>query len=218
MNHVVGRVRHPGLVDDRVNYPPQDRAQVCHRTDRITIVCLTLIVTDPSQVRIAGGRIFEHKTMQVNYTSYDIRREYDIINPKKHADIMTVSTDFDPATGSAESGHPFCYAHVLGIYHADVIQVLPGHEASVHSIEFLWVHWYQYDATYKSGFKYRRLHRLIPMPLQDSQACGFVDPDDVIRGAHIIPAFAHGKIPPPIHIEGEPVVVQPSWQYYHVNL
>lgn len=67
---------------------------------------------------------------------------------------MTVLTDFDLTTGTSPSGHPFCYAHVLGIFYADVIHILPDHEASLHTMQFLWVQWFQYDTSYKAGFKY----------------------------------------------------------------
>ena len=42
-----------------------------------------------AEVSITNGKCFEHQTLQVNYTSYDLQHEYDIINPTKHADIIT---------------------------------------------------------------------------------------------------------------------------------
>ena len=159
------------MAEDGSQYPAQDRAQV----------------------HLVGGRIYEVKTMQVNYTTYDIRRDYDIINPKKHADIISVTADFDPSSGSSPSGHPFRYAKVLGVYHADVVHIQPDHEATIETVHFLWVRWYQFDETHRSGFQHRRLPRLSPIPLDHDGACGFLDPADVIRGAHIIPAFSYGK-------------------------
>lgn len=160
--------------------------------------------------------------MQVNYTTYDMRREYDIVNPRKHSDIMTVSSDFDPSTGSCQSGHPFRYARVLGIYHADVIHILPGHEASLHTVQFLWVQWYTYDTSYKAGFKYRRLHRLAPMPLDNPLSCGFLDPDDIVRGVHLIPVFAHGTAMDfgelGAHTSNQSSSELLPWKLYYVNL
>ena len=168
---MVTRIREPGVVDDGTQHSVGDRAQV----------------------HLVGGRIYEVKTMQANYTTYDMRRDYDIINPKKHADIISVTPDFDPTTASSPSGHPFRYARVLGIYHANVVYIQPGHEAVIETVFFLWVRWYHFDSSYNSGFQYCRLPRLSPVALDDTDACGFLDPAEVIRGAHLIPAFAHGK-------------------------
>ncbi|KAK7685095.1 hypothetical protein QCA50_011932 [Cerrena zonata] len=193
LNHLVARLRHPGMADDGTTYPAYDRAQV----------------------RIVSGRMFDHKTMQVNYTTYDMRRDYDIVNPNKHFDIMTVSPDFDPETRTATSGHPFRYGRVLGIYHADIVHVVPDLDASVHHVEFLWVQWYRYDSSFKAGFQHHRYHRLELIPVDDEAACGFIDPDDVIRGVHLIPAFAHGLMTP----SGETSRTQDNniWKYYYVN-
>lgn len=149
-----------------------------------------------------------------------MRREYDIVNARKHANIMTIAHDFEPSTGTAESGHPFRYAHVLGIFHADIVYVQPGQEVTIHNgVEFLWVHWYQFDTSYKSGFQFRRPHRLVAMPLEDPSACGFVDPDDVIRGVHLIPGFAHGTFTDDANVPSEDVPAAPTcWKYYYTNL
>jgi len=60
-------------------------------------------------------------------------------------------------------------------------------------MEFLWVRWFEYDYGWKAGLKRRRLHRVRFVPQGEAHAYGFLDPDDVIRGAHLIPAFAHGQ-------------------------
>ena len=167
---------------------------------------------DCAQVHLVGGRIYEVKTMQANYTTYDMRCDYDIINAKKHADIISVTSDFDPATATSPSGHPFRYARVLGIYHANVVYIQPGHEAIIETVHFLWVCWYRFDDSHHSGFQPRQLPHLSPIPLDNLEACGFLDPADVIWGAHIIPTFAYGKND----------LIDPSsqllWNFYYMNL
>ena len=95
LNHLVGRIRNPEMADDGSQYN----------------------LSDHSEILIVNGRVFDHRTMQVNYTTYDIRREYDIINLSKHSDFMDSASDLEPEIGISSSGHPFAYAHVLGIYH-----------------------------------------------------------------------------------------------------
>lgn len=94
------------------------------------------------------------------------------------------------------SGHPYWYARVLGVFHVKVLHVAPnGHYLSGdrrgRRMDFLWVRWLGIEPGYRSGWKARRLDRVGFVPGAD--AFGFVNPEDVIRGAHLIPAFALGR-------------------------
>ncbi|KAK6968932.1 hypothetical protein R3P38DRAFT_2589238, partial [Favolaschia claudopus] len=89
--------------------------------------------------------------------------------------------------------HPFSYAQIIGIFHADILNLADGPGAKIQTKEFLWIRRYRIDKTFRAGFKRRRLHRLEFLPDSDPQAFGFLDPDEVIRGSHIIPAFARGR-------------------------
>lgn len=40
---------------------------------------------------IGDERIYEHKTICINYTTYDLRQEQDTINPRSRADIIVLS-------------------------------------------------------------------------------------------------------------------------------
>ena len=71
-------------------------------------------------------------------------------------------------------------------------------------MDLLWVRWFGRELGYASGWDTRRLHRLGFIPHDQPDAFGFLDPADVIRGIHLIPAFAHG------HDE--------EWVYYYVNM
>ncbi|KAK7689513.1 hypothetical protein QCA50_007305 [Cerrena zonata] len=196
-NHLVGRMQHPDMADDGTQYEAQKHAEVS----------------------ITNGCFFEHKTLQVNYTTYDMRREYDIVNPRKHANIMSISSDLDPNCLTSPTGHPFRYARVLGIYHADVARVLPGIPVTSQTLEFLFVHWYRRVDSFKAGFQSRRLHRLELIPPDEPDACGFLDPDDVVRGAHLIPTFACGTLTTPgladsVHDQD----AVSTWRYFYVNV
>lgn len=151
--------------------------------------------------------------MRINYTSYDIRRGQDSLSSRKHSDIMTLARD-------ENSGHPFDYHRVIGIFHADVVHLAPGATDEPTSLEFLWVRNLRRDPTHRAGFKAKRLHRLEFLPSLDPNAFGFINPDEVIRGSHLIPAFHYG--PTDTLLPGESLAREPGevddWKYLYVGM
>jgi hypothetical protein len=142
-----------------------------------------------NMVHILGNKLFEVSTMTVNYTSYDIRRDHDLINPRSHPDIMVVSPDSETNDTS-----PFWYARVLRIYHADVCTSHPDvRDHSTHSMNILWVRWFGSEPDYKWGFSRARLPKIGFVEWNDPFAFTFLDPAHVVRGCHLIPAFAEGR-------------------------
>ncbi|TBU29911.1 hypothetical protein BD311DRAFT_832274, partial [Dichomitus squalens] len=140
-------------------------------------------------IQICNDRLYRHKTIRINHTTYDMRREQDNINPRTHADIMLLSSDSDV--------HPFWYARVLDIYHANVRYTGPGSTHAMQEwqrIDFVWVRWFEHDLSYQAGFQHRRLPRLQFMDADDPDNIpfSFVNPDDIIQAAYLIPAFEHG--------------------------
>jgi hypothetical protein len=56
------------------------------------------------------------------------------------------------------------------------------------------VRWFDYDGTESVGWGNLRPDCSVRFPpLANKDAFGFVDPADVVRGCHIIPAFSRGK-------------------------
>jgi hypothetical protein len=140
-------------------------------------------------VHILGNKIFELSTMTVNYTSYDIRRDYDLVNPRSHPDIMVVSPDSETNDTS-----PFWYARVLKIFHADVWTSHPNvRDNSIRSMDILWVRWFGSEPGYNWGFRHARLPKIGFVEWSDPFAFTFLDPSHVVRGCHLIPAFAEGR-------------------------
>jgi hypothetical protein len=94
------------------------------------------------------------------------------------------------------SAHPYWYGRVLGIFHADIRHVGPNSKTGgkPQRMEFLWVRWFGCDMTHIGGWKTRRLHRVgfLDAADPDSGAFGFLDPAEVLRAAHLIPAFHFG--------------------------
>ncbi|RXW15278.1 hypothetical protein EST38_g10576 [Candolleomyces aberdarensis] len=62
---------------------------------------------DRNTVQIYGNTIYEVGTCQINFTTYDNRRDYDTINPKTHPDVMVLSQD------DQRDAQPFWYGRVL---------------------------------------------------------------------------------------------------------
>ncbi|KAG1838849.1 hypothetical protein DFJ58DRAFT_640426, partial [Suillus subalutaceus] len=57
--------------------------------------------------------IFKHSILHVNYTTYNLQRKQDTINPCTHADIMVLAHE-------DECTHPYWYACVMKIFHMNV--------------------------------------------------------------------------------------------------
>lgn len=147
-----------------------------------------------------GERMYSHKVICLNYTTYDVRRAQDIINPRtSHCNVMllcergAVSSSETPETAAfLRADHPYLYARVLGIFHANVIYTGPGMvDYTPKRMDFLWVRWYDHQ----DGESPTRLDRLSfpPINSQSERGFGFVDPADVVRGSHIIPRFSKGR-------------------------
>ncbi|KAF8155662.1 hypothetical protein B0H34DRAFT_859991 [Crassisporium funariophilum] len=166
-----------------------------------------------SKLVILNSRLFRHKVMQINYTAYDVRRGQDSINSRNNADIMTLSRN-------DESGHPFEYARVIGIFHLDAVYNKDGASDVPETYDVLWVLWYRRDTSYRAGFEKKHLHRVKFVPSDNPGAFGFLNPDEVIRAAHLIPAFYHGATESLLKglsvARGEGKV--DDWRYFYVNL
>ncbi|THU88486.1 hypothetical protein K435DRAFT_679709, partial [Dendrothele bispora CBS 962.96] len=141
---------------------------------------------DGSQLTFVHERIYKHKVLRINYTSYDMRRCQDSINPHipDHSNVMVL------VSGSDEVGaDPYWYARVLGVFH-----VMAQHnQGQPCRFDFLWVCWYGIDSTYKYGWKYKRMPRIRFIDSTEDCAFGFLDPACVIRAVHLIPAFSLGS-------------------------
>ena len=86
-------------------------------------------------------------------------------------------------------------------------------------MDVLWVRWFTIDKKHKAGWKAKRLYKIRFIPNLDEGAFGFLNPDDIICGAHLIPGFDDGLI------EDDPNAAKSEWDYkparnwhsYYVN-
>ena len=47
-------------------------------------------------ITFVKNKIYQHKVMRINYTTYDMRQEQDSLNPQTHANIMVLSQEMEP--------------------------------------------------------------------------------------------------------------------------
>ncbi|KIJ17513.1 hypothetical protein PAXINDRAFT_39838, partial [Paxillus involutus ATCC 200175] len=120
-------------------------------------------------------------------------------NPAANDFVLKLKTHLLPMIRQLHSeepwigGHHFCYARVLGIYHANIIYT--GSDSRDYRpchIKFLWVHWFELVAA-PSGWAHAMLDQLRLAPVDADDTFGFIDPADILRCCHLIPAFADGR-------------------------
>ena len=174
--------------------------------------------TELARVRVYEDKLYIHKTMRINYTTYDARREQDSINPDNHADVMMLAPE-----GSA---HPFLYARVVGVYHVKAyLMDANGAQMQPRLVHVVWVRWYDIDPSVRSGFNTRRLPRLKWAQVNDG-AFGFVSPDDILRACYIIPRFRQeGEGRSDTALPGRSVIrrardggLDDDWDHHYVNM
>lgn len=137
--------------------------------------------------------MYYHKTLGINYTSYNLKRQKDVIN-SSHPDVMVLSRE------DGEDIHPFWYARVVKIFHVFVYhrkstsqtEHIPT-ESETQRMDVLWVRWFGLDTDARGGWSKKRLHGVSFIPWDEPGAFGFLDPSQVVRGVHIIPNFPRGR-------------------------
>ncbi|KIK10455.1 hypothetical protein PISMIDRAFT_20384 [Pisolithus microcarpus 441] len=167
-----------------------------------------------------GNRIYQHCVLRVNYTTYDVKRGQDIFNPTTdHHDVMMLATpeNADKSEDTYERRHCFCYARIIGIYHANVQYIGPGFSNYLpRRLDFLHVRWFEQVAP-NPGDGSCRLDVLRFPPMNDRSAFDFIDPASILQGCHLIPAFAKGRSHSD-HTSLSPVAKDSDdWNYYYIN-
>ena len=147
-----------------------------------------------------------------------MRRDSDTIKPGTYPDVMVKS----PETGP--NAQPFWYARIIGIFHALVSSSHPGVKSNSRCrMEFLWVRWFGVEPRYQHGFQRACLPKIGFVESSDEYAFTFLDPKQVIRGAHIIPAFSEGRTSTLLPVEKSVArVLSPDekddWVNFYVNV
>ncbi len=144
---------------------------------------------DRNSVHFVGQKIYSVRTCRLFYTTYDLQRNSDTINPRTHPDIMLRSPETE------EGAEAYWYARVIGVYHANVwVERTDIPDARrVRRMDFLWVHWFGKEPEYIAGSRRACLPKVGFVESTDEFAFSFVDPANVIRGCHLVPAFHEGR-------------------------
>lgn len=162
-----------------------------------------------SSLRIEQNRIYKHKVLRKHYTTYDMKRSTDSINPRvpDHANVLIYGPEGEP-----------WYARVIGVFH---VNIRLASEEEFHRMDILRVRWYGEDTTWPHGPSVKHLPRLGFIPYGDNAVFGFLDPSDVVRSVHLIPGFNYGKTEdylPPSSASQSPSENNEDWVYYYVNV
>ena len=174
---------------------------------------------DHLTVRIENETIFRVCTARFNYTTYDLRRGYHTVNPRTHPYVIVASPEADPTS------HPFWYASVIGIFHANVQHI--GKDSKNYQpqrMEFLWVRWLGLVPDHSFGRQQSCLPKIGFVPDSDEFAFGFLDPSLVLRGCHLLPSFKDGKTkellstPNNLATEARLWGEHEDWAYYYVGM
>jgi hypothetical protein len=146
-----------------------------------------------------------------NYTTYDVRRAQDAINPRTpHCNIILLKNRAD---FNDDRDANYRYAKVLGIHHVNVVRA--GNVYQTRRLEFLFVRWY--ESVQSHAWETCTLGRVRFMPIADPNAFGFVDPGVVLRACHMIPVFSLGQRNPSEYRISALAGDKHDWRKYYVN-
>jgi len=163
-----------------------------------------------------NGKISTHKTLRINYTTYDLQRHSDVINLRTRPDIMVAAPEDDHS-------HPYKYGRLIDIFtvpiHYKGKRQIRGPKRQ--EIQVLWVRWFKPDPSHKDGFSHLRIPRLEFVDSDDmAEWHDFISPSDVLRATHTIPASAWNLMDPQPFPENSHAIrfLKEDWNYYYVNM
>ncbi|KAJ3504726.1 hypothetical protein NMY22_g17828 [Coprinellus aureogranulatus] len=170
-------------------------------------------------VAIRGNTIYSHKILHINFTTYDVRRDQDIIHINTpQCNVMLLNDKYDQQ--SHHVAHPYLYGRALGVFHANVSfagRLPPGtKKPDPFRLDFVWIHWYDFLEAC-NPFSLDRVS-LAPLDLDEGghDALGFVDPALILRAVHLIPHFSLGEADG-VHPQSKLVPEQVPWKAYYIN-
>jgi hypothetical protein len=169
---------------------------------------------DWSHLVLKNDRLYTHQILRLKYTTYDTRRDEDIIHlDTPQCNLMLHNPEY--SYKSKNPKHPFRYCKVIAILHADVTYVgkLGPRLLTHHRLNFLWVRWYGVHPA-SSEFQ---LDRAKLLPLNERGSHSFIDPSLALRACHMIPRFRKGMKHPDGKGTSELANDGSDWIEYYIN-
>jgi len=166
-------------------------------------------------VRVVSDALYQHKTLQLTLTTYDMREDQDRVYQRRYPDVMVLSDDEE---------HPYLYGRVLGFFHINAMNsgpntLLPDNSIAV--LQMAWIRWFKLDAPQgPSGFHSLRYPSVSFCKSNEPDAFGLIHPDEIVRAVHLIPTFKHGRTVEYLSgpTEGRPESEQDDWRHFNVNM
>jgi hypothetical protein len=140
---------------------------------------------DRSSLVIRQNTLYRHSKLRVNFTTYDLRRSFEVVDTVLKRDIMLLANE-DPS--QVEGPCPlYWYARIHGIYHVLVKDRRSSNDFQ--RKDFLWVRWFGH-VKQSQGIQ-NRLEQ-VEYIAESEGAFGFIDPEWIVRSVHLIPSFKDG--------------------------
>ncbi|KAJ3514106.1 hypothetical protein NMY22_g14847 [Coprinellus aureogranulatus] len=196
---------------------------------RLEALSASFTEQDMGGIYFHADRIYRHKILQIDVSTYDCRLGCDVLNPStSRRDFMCLRAE-EPTTPGQEHGNEvvregcqYAYGRLLGVFHANIVYGGPGStDLRRRRFDFLWIRWFvpaKGQSIASNAWSSKRLDRLSLPPLAHPESCDFLDPADVLRAAHLIPRFATGKVPEePGRLHSRFARDEDDWIEYYVN-
>ena len=172
-----------------------------------------------SDVQIRRNKVHWHTRIRVNYTSYDLRRQQDVINPKNRPDFMVLAGE-PPDRVEPSMTEPYWFARAIKVGH---VMAKLGNAETYERVDFVWARWLWTSNHSCSGWSYKRLPQVSFIPGGGDSSFAFIDPQDIVRAVHLIPVFGKGLT---AHLlAGESIALAhqdaeewEEWESFHVNM
>ena len=168
-----------------------------------------------SYIKIVSNTLYRHKTLELRYTTYDMRGGKDKMYQRHHPDVMVLSDGED---------HPYLYGRILDLFHVEVINNGPNSllgEDTPAMLQMAWIRWFKLDTSRgESGFHSLQYPTISFYKGDEPDAFGFIHPDEIIRAVHLIPSFRFGHTGEYLGSpsEGRPKGEVDDWRYFKVNM
>ena len=93
-----------------------------------------------------------------------------------------------------EWSHPYWYARVVYVFRVMVqhCQDINSQFSPPTQMDILFIQWFRCNVNYPWGWSAKRLLQIEFYDQESLDVFGFIDPDSIVRGVHIIPAFGWG--------------------------